>query len=79
MTKAKLKNLGKGETGKGVNSKLCLMTPDPKLPIFNYVTFWACVDVSFKEADIELEDALRVLNQLVDKTNENGTFKVWQP
>jgi len=60
MTKAKLKNLGKGETG-------------------NYVTFWACVDVSFKEADIELEDALRVLNQLVDKTNENGTFKVWQP
>ena len=76
----KLINLGKGESGKGMNSKLGLTMPHPTLPFLGHsLTFWATVTVEFKEKELTYEQAKELLSQLKDKTNEKGTFKVWQP
>lgn len=78
----KLTNLGKGKSGLGVNNKLSLLIPDATLPIAKPVTFWAALTIDLKEGqsvDVPLEGALKILTQLVEKTNDIGTFQVWNP
>lgn len=74
---AKIINLGKGTKGTGINNKLSLVIAHPQLGIAVSLTFWAVAEFQGTEKIITDADAIKLLNNLVPKTNDNGTFMVW--
>ena len=76
---ATLTNLGKGTKGTGQNDKLGLSIAHKELGISKVITFWAKSEFGIKgtEKIIADETAIKLLQNLEAKTNENGTFLVW--
>jgi len=74
---AKLINLGKGTKGTGVNNKLALSIAHPELGIAKTITFWATAQFEGAEKIITDESAIKLLRNLEVKTNDNGSFMVW--
>ena len=74
---AKIMNLGKGQKGTGVNNKLALSIAHPVLGICKVLTFWAKAEFEGAEKIIPDEMAIKLLQNLEKRSNENGEFMVW--
>lgn len=73
---AKLINQGKGSTGLGINSRIVATISHPKIKgLCKTFTFWAVAE--FTEIEVDDAEVKHILQNLVEKTNENGTFYVW--
>lgn len=73
---AKLINQGKGSSGLGINSRIVATISHPTIKgLCKTFTFWAVAE--FQEIEVDDKEVADILQNLVEKTNENGTFYVW--
>jgi hypothetical protein len=73
---AKLINKGKGETKLGINSRIVATISHSTIKgLCKSFTFWAVAE--FEEIEVDDKEVALILQNLVEKKNDRGTFYVW--